>query len=156
MSYESLYHQGTPVPHHTPFSREIEKILLHCTFSMGKNLQTVSQPQQLDGFDYLYFIWNLLTSRYVTNCLLPLTIFQFRGISQNKALAESLILYNRQFANSLRQVARIATQAINITGEHLILNIEIRGRVNKFPEWSPTFMQVFVGGEIFFFGGCQH
>ncbi|GBO19920.1 hypothetical protein AVEN_240127-1 [Araneus ventricosus] len=26
----------------------------------------------------------------------------------------------------------------------------IRGRVNKFPEWSPTFTQLFVGGEIFF------
>ncbi|GBN75500.1 Putative uncharacterized protein FLJ37770 [Araneus ventricosus] len=29
-------------------------------------------------------------------------------------------------------------------------NVYLRGRVNKFPEWSPTFVQVFVGGEIFF------
>ncbi|GBN65214.1 hypothetical protein AVEN_194969-1 [Araneus ventricosus] len=45
-------------------------------------------------FDNFYFIWKIMTSRYVINGRLPPTTLRFRDISQNKTLAESLSLYN--------------------------------------------------------------
>ncbi|GBL81665.1 hypothetical protein AVEN_93451-1 [Araneus ventricosus] len=58
-------------------------------------------------------------AKYVINSRLPHIALDFQDKSQNTTLAEPLILYNSQFANLFRQVASIATHAINVTGEQL-------------------------------------
>ncbi|GBM40056.1 hypothetical protein AVEN_81269-1 [Araneus ventricosus] len=66
-----ICHQGSPVTHHHPFSREIENTLLHCTFSMGKAMTESSSPNHQTDFDNFYFIWQLMACSYVIKGRLP-------------------------------------------------------------------------------------
>ncbi|GBN48294.1 hypothetical protein AVEN_9109-1 [Araneus ventricosus] len=50
-----ICHQWSPANQHPPFLRKIEKILLHCTFSMEEELLRFLQPQPLHLFRQFLF-----------------------------------------------------------------------------------------------------